>query len=409
MPRGTYSGVRPFLAARQKLRSHSDLPAVSPLDSSIAFLVGSCRELWLMGPNGENPTMLVDAKHDRIGGVAWSPSGTRVAYVRMSENYKSASIDTASVIGQPSTTVLTDPRLINSEDTPLNWLPGGRLVADLNRNYGDDTYSNLWFIATDPDTGRPTGALTQLTNWDGIRVADFSFSHDGSRLAVSRAHHRNDIYVGELKGGALIADSLTRISFSESANFLNGWTPNGDSLLFTSSRTGRTKVYRQHLRDSHADPLGPESSEESDAAQSTPNGAWLLYRSWKPGSLMKHLMRLPADGGPAEQIMELPSQESDVKCSSSPAGGCVMSVFQVDQAVFYSFDAVRGKGEEMARTNLSSASKQDWNISPDRSRIAVAYSRNHRCFCSGPQCAGAFGAGHPTSGGMVFRFYCVGA
>jgi len=63
------------------------------------------------------------------------------------------------------------------------WTPDGRGIASI-----DQAESNIWIHPLDGSPGRQ---LTRFT--DGRRIADFAWSHDGQRLAISRVEVRNDI------------------------------------------------------------------------------------------------------------------------------------------------------------------------------------------------------------------------
>src|SRR5208282_5140789 len=104
--------------------------AVSPDGSHVAF-VKDPHELWLMGGDGEEPHQIPvpagDA--DSLYGLAWSPSGQRLAYVR--ERGTRAKLDftieTCDLAGSAQTVVLSDPKLFseNNGGSGLAWLLDG--------------------------------------------------------------------------------------------------------------------------------------------------------------------------------------------------------------------------------------------------------------------------------------------
>lgn len=67
----------------RRLRDDAWGGRVSPDGSRIAFLGGAwpSREIWLMGPNGEEPTKIVQGDEgEAFFWVVWSPDGGRIAY-----------------------------------------------------------------------------------------------------------------------------------------------------------------------------------------------------------------------------------------------------------------------------------------------------------------------------------------
>src|SRR3984957_10530969 len=68
----------------RKLSDEGRSPAVSPDGREIAFISGKkmSNQIWLMAADGEQPRKEVGDPGDFFGTVAWSPDGTRIAYIR---------------------------------------------------------------------------------------------------------------------------------------------------------------------------------------------------------------------------------------------------------------------------------------------------------------------------------------
>src|SRR5205807_10426782 len=74
--------------APRKIRDEATAWSVSPDGSKVVFTTntGSLgdREVWLMGPNGEQPEKLLAANDgSAFAAVKWSPDGERLAYLRL--------------------------------------------------------------------------------------------------------------------------------------------------------------------------------------------------------------------------------------------------------------------------------------------------------------------------------------
>jgi Tol biopolymer transport system component/predicted Ser/Thr protein kinase len=367
-----------FGGAPRKLRTHSSAAVASPQGSSFAFISGHGREIWVTGANGESPKKILTSENEFYSGLAWSPTGQRLAYIKPAGNGNGGSIETVSLDGGPPSIVISDPRLVCLDPPVLLWLHDGRMIFALSEtsgNYG----VNLWEILTDGRDGKPHRKAVKLTNWDGVHVGEPSVSRDATRLVVPKMHIRNDVYVGELKDQGTRLDSPRPLTESESADYPTAWTRNSRTILFYSSRTGRDQIFSQALEQNTAEAViqGPDDEQ---GAELSPDGAWILYWSparanytgGSPGAKVR-LMRFPVSGGTPEQVLETPVETTtDFHCPSRPAASCALSSWEKGQLIFYALDPVQSRGKELAKTKLGSASDLSWSVSPDGSRIAFS-------------------------------------
>jgi len=88
-------------------------------------------------------------------------------------------------------------------------------------------------------------------------------------------------------------------------------------------------------------------------------------------------MRVPTLGGPSEVVLE-DRDIGQLACAQPPSSLCVFSVTTPEekQIVWSAFDAVRGRGRELARVDLSQW-YFSWALSPDGSRLAFAQRDDH--------------------------------
>jgi Tol biopolymer transport system component len=84
----------------------------------------------------------------------------------------------------PACTPRNAPTPPTAQAGVLRWTPDGRGFAYVDA----DTQSTLW---VQPIDGKPPHQLTHFT--DGRTIADFAWSRDGKRLAISRGTVSNDI------------------------------------------------------------------------------------------------------------------------------------------------------------------------------------------------------------------------
>ncbi len=83
-------------------------------------------------------------------------------------------------------------------------------------------------------------------------------------------------------------------------------------------------------------------------------------------------MKVHATGGTPEQVSQFPPDKTTyLRCPSRSGTSCVLSQWDHNELVFYTFDAARGKGRALAKTHLEAPKSLAWTISPDGSRVAV--------------------------------------
>jgi Tol biopolymer transport system component/predicted Ser/Thr protein kinase len=364
-----------FGGAPRKLREHSREPEISPDGTSIAFLAGHGKEIWLMDADGGNPRKFLSLENDFYAAVAWSPAGQRLAYTKQLASGSGGSIETVPARGGKPNVVFSTANLSIGEGPPLLWLRDGRIVFPVDEATLSST--NYWTIHADPQSGEPSGQAARITNWDGQHTWSASASQDGRRLALIRGHIRDDVEVGELKEGGRRLDSPARLTVSESVDYLFAWTRDSKAVLFSSNRTGRRQLFKQGLGQDTAEPLVQGPDDEEGAGVSA-DGAWLLYWSFSlsgsPPTTVR-LMRAPMAGGSPQQILEAPTEAAiDVHCPNTAGRPCLISGWQDGQVVFHELDPLQGQGKEVGHTKLPKPSAMLWNLSPDGSSIALVTS-----------------------------------
>jgi eukaryotic-like serine/threonine-protein kinase len=362
-----------FGGSPRKLRANCYSAVVSPDGLSIAYVSSNSKEIWVMGANGESPQKILASEKEIYGSVVWSPAGQRLAFIK--DGDKGTSVETFSLNGGSASTVLSDPRLFGGDDSPpLLWVPDGRLFFDLSEVDAGSPGADLWEIMADPESGKPSGGPRRITNWHGSVALEPSVSRDGSRLVLVKSHVRSDVYVGELKERGMHLDTPKRLTVSESFDYPTAWMPDGKSILFSSDRSGKRQVFRQALDHESAESLVQEVDEE-DVAVSSPDGAWILYRSCprrRELSAAGRLMRLPVAGGSPEPVSNTPLEASAYfDCPSRLGSSCVLGRWEQNDLVFYDLDPVHGLGKELARSKFQAPDDLRWSVSPDGLRIAI--------------------------------------
>ena len=351
----------------------ANLAAVSPDGSHIAF-VNDLHQIWLMGVGGEDPHQIL-ASDAFLGGLAWSPTGQRLAYSVAEDLLAKLEprIETSDLAGGARTVVLSDPHLqgFSSGLDGIAWLPDGRIVYG---NHSGDTESSLCAIKTDPSTGKRDSDPSPLAGWKDLEAEQPHSSADGKHLIAVRRRTGDTIYVGDLVSGSK-GFAPHRFLLDDWSSFVTAWTQDSRAIFFDSRRNGKWAVFKQDIDGKTPETLisGPGSYFRPRV---TADGR-LLYtatastRRWEGADPTIRLMSTPLQGGPRSTLM---MGRYDYRCSSSPSSSCVVSDLKDIQLTFFHLDPLKGRGEEIASIGGYKGFLPHWDLSPDGSKIAIVYN-----------------------------------
>jgi serine/threonine protein kinase/Tol biopolymer transport system component len=354
--------------------------AVSPDGSQIVFekqLSGP--EVWVMDARGENPRMLFAEKDGVVSSPAWSPDGQYVAYIRTSQDQKSSDIKVWDLRhGLPITVAPSLNFAGDGSDGALCWTHDWRLYYSFAETVGSgEEQVGVWAINLDPATARAIGKPAQVTKWNGDVAGELSGTRDGKTLSVRRMDLYINIYLGALNADGSHLENVRRLTFQHSEDYAELWTADSRAILFQSDRNRAQNIFRQNIQQQTAEKVAGTADTNALGGWLTPDGKSMLYASWRkdPHATIVPLMRMPVSGGNSETVQQLDlSLDPDVHCPRKPGSFCVLSEKKDRNVVFYELDPVRGKGREVARTEIGSRPYWGWDISPDGSRLAVASS-----------------------------------
>jgi dipeptidyl aminopeptidase/acylaminoacyl peptidase len=227
--------------------------------------------------------------------------------------------------------------------------------------------SDLWAISLD-SRGVSTGVPVRLTNTTGSYIVGLSASKDGKRLAMVAARYPFSVFVANLSktGGKLEQPlNLTNDSWN---NWPRAWSPDSETLFYISTRQ-KGAIFRRHV-SSDAVELFAGGSEHYSTASVSPDGVWLMATADIREPSKRRLLRVPVSGGPPETVLT-PSGPGEVQCALSGTRICVLSETTGKQEVFSSVDPLRGRSEELAKTETQVEDNTNWSLSQDGSRIAL--------------------------------------
>jgi len=370
--------------APRKLRDDAHAESVLGDGSLIAFTTnfdrdGNTREIWVMGPNGEQPRKVYET-HDEegvVGGVMLSGDGQRILYFRSDKS--GDTVESRDLKGGPPAALFSPAETKTLRDG--TWLPDGRLIYAQAEPPPNSNSCNYWEMRVDQRTGERVDKPRRLTNWAGFCLNGTTVTTDGKRLAfLESSSAQSSVYVANLEANGTRITSPNRLTLSESMNVPATWTEDSKTVIFSSNRDGPWGIFKQFLDRDTAEPLvtGPDNAL---AGLATPDGKWLLYmippKDEGQASAAKQIMRVPVSGGPSQLVLtaRLWGWWAAIRCARLPATLCIFPAQTPDrkQWIFTALDPVNGRTHEVTRFDLDPRSLDDysWDLSLDGTRIAV--------------------------------------
>src|ERR1700726_871273 len=364
----------------RKLRDEATAYSISPDGSSISFGTNKGRlgdrEIWLMGPDGENARKLFGADEDgAMCCLRWFPPGQRVWF---GTNYRPAGhLVTSDLNGGPVTSIL--PWSVLKKSWEYTLLPDNRLLYLVAESGAAGTSCNYWVLPLDERTGVPADQPRQLTNWSGYCPVNTSVTADGKKLTFLKWIGRNSAHIAELETNGYRLANARRFASSDSLDLPLDWTADSKGLIYVSNRNGHFEILKQSLDGETSEALVTGPNDNADARVS-PDGAWLLYSVTTLDNLRDSLqvMRVPLSGGPSQLVLSA-SPFSEFRCARSPSTLCVLAERAGNRKEFImtAFDTLKGRQAELARIDIySEAKKFHWDLSPDGTHLC--FTRNPR-------------------------------
>ena len=229
----SFEGTAPLTTSPFTTLSGNEIqPAFSPDGSKIAYVwTGENFEnydIYIRPMNSQNALRITTNAAEDISPV-WSPDGKRIAFLRMSKK-ETAVFVSPSGGGVHGKIADVYPNRIEAEGRHLDWSPDGKYLGVADKPSPDQPFAIYLIEAAN-------GRKHQLTSPPRGFIGDHSpaFSPDGKSLSFVRAPSSGvtDLYVTSISGGEprrLTSDNRVIISQT--------WTPDSREIIFSSNRTG---------------------------------------------------------------------------------------------------------------------------------------------------------------------------
>jgi WD40 repeat protein len=243
-------------------------------------------KIFLMNVDGSNVTP-VSRTGLRESRPAWSPDGSRIAYVRRMNN-ANHEIYVMNADGSGATQLTNRPDSVESEPS---WSPDGQRIAFIsNERPTANTLVGRFHVWVMNADGSDQMLLTDI----GGSNTSPDWSPDGQRLVFdSTRDGDHEIYVMDANGGHLV--NLTQ---HPAMDYSPTWSPDGTRIAFVSDRHGDEEIYVMGADGS--DPVRLTDHPGFDKAPTwSPDGQYLAFYSRRV-AFNTEVYRMRADG--TEQV-----------------------------------------------------------------------------------------------------------
>jgi len=351
---------------------------LSPDGDQIAYVKRSDgHTLWIAGPLGEDPRVLLSTPDSQIVSFTWSADSRRIAFIRVTGELVSpteVALESCDRTGGNRREILASKQLIGAFGirgawgiSDIAWLRDGRLFFELSERAPNVNFTNLWFMHVDSATGSPSGPPIRVTNESGVSLHSLYGSADGRRLTFLKTRGVELTRFAAIEKGGFQLGAPQALSGDNWQKWQEGWTPDSSSIVYRSNPQGRRGIYTQniHTHETQALIVG---SEFYDFPVFTSDGKWLLF-SQSPATdrygKSTVIMRMPAKGGPPTVVL---SGNFLFECALR-ASRCVFSEFRDGQDFFYDLDPMTGRGPLLATVG-GLISPGAWDLSADGNFIS---------------------------------------
>lgn len=354
----TQPTMRPFTA----LQGMEDNPSFSPDDRMVAYIAdgpdGTSTDVFIRAIDEDEATVFVQTPDASERGTAWSPDGSRLAFLRGRPDGRMAVVVKPLAGGQEQ--ILGDVASAAGTLATIDWSPDDRyLVASDHASPGQPLRIVRFWLRD----GRREWLTTPPTGSLGDSAP--AISPDGRTLAFRRARADNieDVYVQPLLDEGATDVEARRLTFEGRSTRGHDWTPEGDALIVSLQRgdTNR-RLWKVLLSGGEVNSLMPSSLS---AVQ--PTVAHKSHRLlWVANFEDMNIWAVPTSGGPAS--LRIASTYFDMAPEYSPDGARI--AFRSNRTGIGSIWICDRRGQNLQRlVDFSGAQVSAPRWSPDGKQI----------------------------------------
>lgn len=160
-------------------------------------------------------------------------------------------------------------------------------------------------------SGKSLGMVGDIGEYIGFRI-----SPDGQRIGLSvfdQKSRNNDVWIYEIRRGL-----KTRFTFDPAAEFNPVWSPDGNQVVFSSSRKRKNDLYIKSSSGATSEEALLESDENKNPTDWSSDGKYLAYTS--KGHIWILSMKPEGAGGGRKAIPFLQTEFNEGEARFSPDG-----------------------------------------------------------------------------------------
>ena len=281
-----------------------DKPAFSPDGNQVAYIsaggAGSAGHLYVKLVGAGKPLQLTDDSRSDED-PAWSPDGRSLAFIR-SASHGASEVRAIPALGGAERVIgeIIRPSFCARD---LTWSPDGKSVVVGDKGSSGEP-SGLFQLSVE------NGQRRRLTNpppgtWGD---SDPAFSPDGTTLAFVRwlRNSVSDVYLFNVASGG----EPRRLTSDEALTWGIAWTPDGRSVVVSSSRAGVQNLWRVSVASGEVEPL-PGIGGDSYTPAVSQRGSLLAYtQAEKNDNVWRvRVARSGRAAGHAEQLISGPRRQ----------------------------------------------------------------------------------------------------
>jgi serine/threonine-protein kinase len=291
------------------------------LGSSVIWGMHGDREVYterdsvvVRSRDGGEPTLVASAP---LGphSVAWSPDGSKLAYVQNNRSF--VRIGWLGNVGPSSIWIVGvdggGPVQVTN-DTTLNvspaWMPDGRHLLFVSAR---DGARDVYVVRVD-GSGRPRSQPSRVTT--GLDPHSISISADGSTVAYSQFTFRRNIWQIPIpESGSVSISEAKPVTFGNQLVESYGLSWDGRRLAFDSDLEGSRDIYVKPVEGGEPQWLTRDPGDDFHP-EFSPDGNEIVFYSTRHGS--RDVFLMSADGTNVVRLTDVPNQ--DFHPSFSPDG-----------------------------------------------------------------------------------------